>query len=138
MNFKKWIRSIQTAGYNGARTVFRISIYCVFTEYSGNNHILRKWRKILWKQVNTNLKMLLQKLFRLIVIFFCWNWAVVISFVSQKFGKWFSDLIFLHNQISTMKCSRIWLDTIFFGHLSDNRRFCLKCAPITKSQTCII
>ena len=41
-------------------------------------------------------------------------------------------------QISTMKCSRIWLGTIFFGHLSDNRRFCLKCAPITKSQTCII
>ena len=29
-----------------------------------------------------------------------------------------------------MKCSRIRLDTIFFGHLSDNRRFYLKCASI--------
>ena len=24
MNFKKWVKSIQTAGYNGARTVYRI------------------------------------------------------------------------------------------------------------------
>ena len=24
MNFKKWVKSIQTAGYNGARTVFNI------------------------------------------------------------------------------------------------------------------
>ena len=23
MNFKKWVKSIQTAGYNGARTVYR-------------------------------------------------------------------------------------------------------------------
>ena len=23
MNFKKWVKSIQTAGYNGARTVFK-------------------------------------------------------------------------------------------------------------------
>ena len=29
--------------------IFRISIYCVFTEYSGNNHILRKRRKIFRK-----------------------------------------------------------------------------------------
>ena len=27
MNFKKWVKSIQTAGYNGARTVF-ITICC--------------------------------------------------------------------------------------------------------------
>ena len=25
MNFKKWVKSIQTAGYNGARTVISIS-----------------------------------------------------------------------------------------------------------------
>ena len=24
MNFKKWVKSIQTAGYNGARTVFAL------------------------------------------------------------------------------------------------------------------
>ena len=24
MNFKKWVKSIQTAGYNGARTVYEI------------------------------------------------------------------------------------------------------------------
>jgi hypothetical protein len=28
MNFKKWVKSIQTAGYNGARTV-----YCFFLSY---------------------------------------------------------------------------------------------------------
>ena len=25
MNFKKWVKSIQTAGYNGARTVLKIN-----------------------------------------------------------------------------------------------------------------
>ena len=24
MNFKKWVKSIQTAGYNGARTLFKV------------------------------------------------------------------------------------------------------------------
>ena len=28
MNFKKWVKSIQTAGYNGARTVLYLKIYC--------------------------------------------------------------------------------------------------------------
>ena len=27
MNFKKWVKSIQTAGYNGARTVFIKRLY---------------------------------------------------------------------------------------------------------------
>ena len=26
MNFKKWVKSIQTAGYNGARTVYGLVI----------------------------------------------------------------------------------------------------------------
>ena len=29
MNFKKWVKSIQTAGYNGARTVLYIGIFCI-------------------------------------------------------------------------------------------------------------
>ena len=27
MNFKKWVKSIQTAGYNGARTVYSFTIH---------------------------------------------------------------------------------------------------------------
>ena len=35
MNFKKWVKSIQTAGYNGARTVVLITDW----------HFCRKWGK---------------------------------------------------------------------------------------------
>ena len=30
MNFKKWVKNIQTAGYNGARTVLRKHIFMIF------------------------------------------------------------------------------------------------------------
>ena len=38
MNFKKWVKSIQTAGYNGARTVYVLSfegitVYCELLLY---------------------------------------------------------------------------------------------------------
>ena len=35
MDFKKWVKSIQTAGYNGARTVFIFHKY-IFTGYIGS------------------------------------------------------------------------------------------------------
>ena len=33
MNFKKWVKSIQTAGYNGAHTVFKFSVQDSDLEY---------------------------------------------------------------------------------------------------------
>ena len=44
MNFKKWVKSIQTAGYNGARTVFYFDILLTnhfqdyFTRLYDNSH----------------------------------------------------------------------------------------------------
>jgi hypothetical protein len=35
MNFKKWVKSIQTAAYNGARTVMEASNFIVDTLKSG-------------------------------------------------------------------------------------------------------
>ena len=37
MNFKKWVKSIQTAGYNGARTVSRLADLGFFldSQYQG-------------------------------------------------------------------------------------------------------
>ena len=36
MNFKKWVKSIQTAGYNGARTVISITLKHTYPEKSGH------------------------------------------------------------------------------------------------------
>ena len=33
LDFKKWVKSIQTAGYNGARTVYGKSVYTVNLRY---------------------------------------------------------------------------------------------------------
>ena len=37
MNFKKWVKSIQTAGYNGARTVISLKLFRSF-----RGHLFRK------------------------------------------------------------------------------------------------
>ena len=45
MNFKKWVKSIQTAGYNGVRMVIEIEILpvgCSFFFFAENTQILLK------------------------------------------------------------------------------------------------
>ena len=34
MNFKKWVKSVQTAGYNGARTVYNFYIDAIDAFFS--------------------------------------------------------------------------------------------------------
>ena len=59
MNFKKWVKSIQTAGYNGARTVFNIQawnykIVKVLLETQDTKRVKgRKVQKSNWDQSNT-------------------------------------------------------------------------------------
>jgi len=40
MNFKKWVKSIQTAGYNGARTVYISYNISFYKQYFHKKHIL--------------------------------------------------------------------------------------------------
>ena len=59
MNFKKWVKSIQTAGYNGARTVFNnqawnYKIVKVLLETQDTKRVKgRKVQKSNWDQSNT-------------------------------------------------------------------------------------
>ena len=53
MNFKKWVKSIQTAGYNGARTVYGFSLSRFYTNCKNPKSVesfqsKRRQKCILW------------------------------------------------------------------------------------------
>ena len=63
MNFKKWVKSIQTAGYNGARTVNRSYINASFRPILETNYMsvtteneADKWRCRNLQRLKTNNK----------------------------------------------------------------------------------
>ena len=95
MNFKKWVKSIQTAGYNGARTVYIITVQILLVGHKISHLVLKLPEGQIklyadWRAVDSPQKMNERRLILLLLITENNN-----KFIGLVFGRIYSTTICL-------------------------------------------